>query len=146
MSDSDQIQNSTTPQQIGRTVEPPAISGQKEHEPISVSKSESVKQVEPQPEITPSTPEVMIPQELKNTIEKGSDAYEPKIEKNMPEVKLAKESMPVITAPTGMISLPMTYKEAKKKELNSPFSDSIHWFAALIVCQWRKYNAGNMKN
>ncbi|MBU4098752.1 hypothetical protein KJ980_03825 [Patescibacteria group bacterium] len=159
MSDSNQIQNPTTPvqvsalpqgissphQQAGRIVEPPAISGHREHGPVSAVKSEFTKPVETQPEITPSTPhEIMIPQELKNTIEKASDAHDPKIEKNTP-LKLAKESTPVITTPTGIIRLPMTYKQAVQKEKNSSFRDSIHWFAAMIMYQWRKYDPGNIK-
>lgn len=158
MSDSGQIQNPTTPvqvsaspqkinpppQQVKHPVEPPAISGNREHGPISTVKTEFAKPTESQPEIAPSTPEIVIPQELKNTIEKSPASHEPKIEKNTP-MKLAKESTPVITTPTGIINLPMTYKEALKKEKNSSFRDSIHWLAALIAYQWRKYNTNNIK-
>ncbi len=158
MSDSGQIQNPTTSvqanttpivsspqQQVGRIVEPPAISGHKEHGPISQAKSEFTKPVEAQPEITPSTPEIKIPQELEKTIEKSPAAKEPKIDKNTP-MKLAKESTPVITSPSGIISLPMTYKEALQKEKKSAFWDSVHWFAAQIIYQWRKNALNKIKN
>lgn len=126
----------TPPQQAGRIVQPPEISGNKEHEPISQAKSEFGKIVEAQPEITPSTPEIMIPRELEKTIEKSPSSQEPKIE-NTP-AKLAKESTPIITTPTGIVHLPMTYKEALQKEKKSSFWDGVHWFAAQVIYQWRK--------
>lgn len=158
MQDITQIQNPTTPThansspevvnsllpQTGRPIEPPAISGHKEHGPITQAKSEFLKPADVQPEITPSHPELKIMPELENIVEKGSDAREPKIEKNTP-VKLAKESTPVITAPTGNIGLPMTYQEALQKEKKSAFWDSLHWFAAQIVYQWRKCDLNNIK-
>lgn len=151
MQDITQNQNQTTPaqanpspeaanslpQQAGRIIEPPEISGHKEHGPISQAKTEFAKPVEAQPEIAPSTPEITIPPELEKTIEKSTAAEEPKIEKNTP-AKLAKESTPVITAPTGLVRLPMTYQEALQKEKKSAFWDSMHWLAAQIIYQFRK--------
>lgn len=125
------------PQSTGRPIEPPAISGHKEHGPISQAKTEFTKPVEAQPEIAPSTPEITIPQELEKTIEKSPAAQEPKIEKNTP-AKLAKESTPVSTTPTGLVQLPMTYQEALQKEKKSTFWDSMHWLAAQIIYQFRK--------
>lgn len=161
MQDLAQIQNPTntvqantspqpviSPQQTAPPVGLPAISINKEHAPISAVKSEAVKPVESQPEITPSAPpEIMIPQELKNTIEKSPGALEPKIEKEtrLAGVKLAKESTPVITTPTGIIRLPMTYSQALQKEKSSAFWDSIHWFAAQIMYQWRKHDSDIVK-
>lgn len=130
--------------QAVRIVQPPEISGNKEHEPISQAKTESTKSVEARPEIAPSTPEIKIPQELEKTIEKAPAAREPEIKKDMP-MKLAKESTPVITTPSGTIRLPLTYKEALQKEKNSGFWDSVHWFAAQIIYQCRKYNLNNVK-
>lgn len=132
------------PQQAGRIIEPPEVSGHKEHAPISQAKSEFTKPVETQPEIAPSTPEIMIPQKLEKTIEKSPAAKEPEIKKDMPEVKLAKESTPVITAPTGII-LPMTYKEAARMKRKSSFVDSIHWFAAQIIYLLKKNNTNIIK-
>lgn len=137
---------SSPTQQPNRFVQPASISGNREHAPISTAKSELAKPVEAQPEIAPSAPaEVMIPQELKNTIEKGPDAQKPKIGKDMPGVKLAKESTPVITTPTGIIHLPMTYTQALQKEKTSRLKDSIHWLAAFIMFQWRKYDPDSVK-
>jgi hypothetical protein len=135
----------TPPQQVGRIVQPPEISGNKEHEPISQAKFESTKSVEAQPEIAPSTPEIQIPPELAKTIEKSPAAQEPKIKKDIPEVKLAKESTPVITSPSGAIRLPMTYAQALQKEKSSSFWDGVHWFAAQIIYQWRKNNLDSIK-
>lgn len=156
MQDTNPAQNQTTntpkttleQPQIGRIIEPPAISGHREHGPVSTKTSELTKPLESQPEIAPSTPhEVMIPQELKNTVEKGPDARVPKIEKEMDQagVKLAKESTPVITTPTGKIKLPMTYTQALRNEKNSSFADSRHWLAALIMYLWQKYDADSIK-
>lgn len=130
---------SPSPHQAGHIIEPPAVSGNKEHEPISAAKSELVKPVESQPEMAPSTPEITIAPELEKTIEKSPAALEPKIE-NTP-AKLAKEStpiMPIIQTPAGTIRLPMTYKEALQKEKKSSFLDSMHWLAAQIIYQFRK--------
>jgi len=125
------------PQQARYVGQPPEISGHKEHGPISQAKTEFTKPVETQPEIAPSTPEITIPQELEKTIEKSPAAQEPKIEKNTP-AKLAKESTPVSTTPTGLVQLPMTYQEALQKERKSAFWDSMHWLAAQIIYQFRK--------
>lgn len=136
------------PQQSGRFVEPPSVSGHREHGPIGTAKSEFTNPIEQQPEIAPSTPpEIMIPPELKNTVEKGPDAEELKIDKDMrlAGVKLAKESTPVITTPTDTIHLPMTYIQALQKKKKTPFWDGVHWLAALIMYQWYKYSPGNFK-
>jgi hypothetical protein len=157
MQDPNQTQNQTTaihavsasqPQQVGRPVEPPTVFVNKEHEPIIPASTEFTPPPEPRVEIAASVPaEVMITQELKNTIEKSPDAKEPKIEKEarLAGLTLAKESTPVITSPTGIIRLPMTYVQALQKKNNSPFWDSIHWFAALIMYQWSKYEPDVVK-
>lgn len=159
MPDLNQVPSQTTPvpanttppvasPQAGRFVEPPAISGNREHGPISTAKSEFAKPVEVQSEIAPSTPpEIMIPQELKNRVEKGPDAHQPKIEKEtrLAGMELAKESTPVITTPTGIIHLPLTYTQALQKKKESRLIDSIHWLAALVMYQWRKYDPDNIK-
>jgi hypothetical protein len=67
-------------------------------------------------------PEVVIPQELRHVVEKGSDAQELKIEKD------------------GNINLPLTYEQALKKKDTTRFGDSMHWLAAFIMYQWMKYD------
>jgi hypothetical protein len=67
-------------------------------------------------------PEVIIPEELLgHAVEKGPDAQELKIE-------------------SGNIHLPLTYEQALKKKNTTHFGDSMHWFAALIMYQWMKYD------
>lgn len=81
-------------------------------------------------------PEVLIPQELHNTIAKGSDAQELKVEK---------AATPTITTPTGAISLPLTYEQALQKKNTTGLWDSMHWLASAIIYQWTKYDPDVVK-
>lgn len=55
-------------------------------------------------------------------------------------IEPAKESVPVVTMPSGSVKLPMTEKEALKIIKTTSVKDSKHWLAVLvekIYGQWR---------
>ena len=138
------------PQQQGRPVEPPPISGHKELGPVIAKTSELTNPIDnSKTEIMPvHPPEVKIPSELQETVVPGPDSNLLKLEEEIQksgEVSLAKESTPVITTPTGIIQMPMTYKEAQQKEKNTRIWDSIHWIAAIVMYQWNKYDPDLVK-
>lgn len=145
-----QITQDVTPQQqqVG-SGQPPEGSGGKEHEPGTAVKPESVDRASsPQMEIKPvAHSEITPPRELENTAEKGPDAKEPKIEEELRHagVKLAKESTPLITTPTGKIQLPLNYSQAVQKKKKTSFFDSVHWYAALIMYLWKKHDPDIVK-
>ncbi len=142
----------TAGQQSGDMPEPAVITGNKEQEPtIAVPVSESTHSAETvTPEITTSlSPEVMIPQELKNIVEHGPDGRELKLEKEIQKVTAvtpAVDSTPIIKTPTGTIHLPMNYPQALQKLKNTEFLDSTHWLAAMIMYQWCKYDPDAVKD
>lgn len=137
-------------QQTGQIDEPEIISGKIEQEPIDTPIQTQNKSTEiPAPEIDIKEPsEIVIPNELNKIIEKGPDAMAPKIEKEVQNanVTLAKESTPmVITTPGGKITLPETYASARQKERVTDISDSDHWYAALLMYLWSKYDPDAVK-
>lgn len=88
-------------------------------------------------------PEVIIPQELLgHAVEKGSDAQELEIEKDVINTELpqAVEATTTITTSTGSIHLPLTYQQALEKKNSTHFWDSMHWLAASVMYQWMKYD------
>lgn len=54
-------------------------------------------------------------------------------------IKLAKESVPVKTSPSGIVRLPLTTKQAKSiLKAHKKVTDSILWFAILVLRQIKK--------
>lgn len=54
-------------------------------------------------------------------------------------IKLAKESVPVQTAPSGIVQLPLTNKSAKSiLKAHKKVTDSILWLAILVLRQLKK--------
>jgi len=149
MQDSDQ--NHTSGQLNPHKGQPPvhndqkhSVSENKEHEPLGASSiSESESSQSERPELTPShQPEVPIPSELRGSMEQSPNPDTPNISK---EVSLAgvahsKESTPLITTPSGNISLPMSYEEARQGAKQTKTSDSLHWLTSIVMYQWAKYS------
>ncbi len=101
-----------------------------------------------QSEINPSTPpEIKIPSELKNVVEKSPDENNIKISKEVASagVTPAAESSPVITTPTGSIKLPMTYSQARQKAKSTRLMDSAHWLAEMIMYEWLKHEPDQVR-
>jgi hypothetical protein len=123
--------------------QPQTATAHKETEPVKISQVGIDKTSAESIEIAPSHhPEVAIPGELETIIEKGSDAKEPVIQKEPPQSdSLPKESINEIKTPWGFIRLPMTYANALQKKKNTNIKYSLHWLAALIIYQWKKYDS-----
>lgn len=62
-------------------------------------------------------------------------------------IRPAKESTPVITQPSGMVTLPMTDKEALRTIKTAKVEESRFWLASLVdkLCQKLGLAAGNKK-
>lgn len=60
-------------------------------------------------------------------------------------VTLAKETVPVHAAPTGMVKLPLTEEEARNIEKTTSMTDSRHWLAFLIDKVYRQLRAMHRK-
>ncbi|MBI2074761.1 MAG: hypothetical protein HYT83_02895 [Candidatus Levybacteria bacterium] len=88
----------------------------------------------------PSEPEPSIPKEVVEAgVEKVLEnaVLPPDVEKL--DVRLAKESTPVVTKPTGIVSLPMTEEEVKKEiAVNKNLVNSLAWWLALVYKQFKK--------
>lgn len=123
---------------------PASVPGSIEHEPVSI-KSPDLNQpdIELQPEASVSkSAEVNIPNELKNIVEHSPVVNNPKISPDLKNagVSVSNDSVLVITTPTGRIKLPMTYIQAKQKNKETRFDDSMHWLSAMVMYQWSKHD------
>ncbi|HEX7041844.1 MAG TPA: hypothetical protein VF189_01205 [Patescibacteria group bacterium] len=103
--------------------------GAKEHSPIVSTP--------PQEFITPSTPEVQIPQELKEHMEKSPTPNIPQ-DAGASGVKLEKEETPVIISEDESLNLntpPSTLAGIKQTK---SIKDAVRWFAELIGLAQKK--------
>lgn len=89
------------------------------------------------PLIAPSETEPEIVKELADIgVEKVSHTPTITEDHKNAGLELAKESVPVTTAPSGMIQLPITEEEAVKTvKFHKKISDSIVWLAMIILRQ-----------
>ena len=92
--------------------------------------------------IKPSGPEVepSIPPELAQHVEAVINPERPQLtdEDKKLGITLAKETVPVATAPTGMVQLPATEEEADLKIKTTKDTDSEHWLLVLAKKMFKK--------
>lgn len=113
----------------------PVGTPQKEQQPVSSEVSEFVKPSETEPVIHPELSEV--------GVEKVKEVPELTLEDKKAGLSAAKESVPVSTAPSGLVQLPMTEEEALRTIKTTNVSDSRHWLAVLVekVSQLLRYGS-----
>lgn len=132
MDDTAQPQSAVS--QSAQPAPPPVPSGpvgiaQKEQAPVI--NQEYIKPSEPEPSIPKEVVEAGVEKVLENAV------LPPDVEKL--DVRLAKESTPVVTKPTGIVSLPMTEEEVKKEiAVNKNLVNSLAWWLALVYKQFKK--------
>lgn len=109
---------------------PTPISGpQKEAEPLSISQNT-------QEYITPSEIEpVIAPEVAEHGVETVTNQHVPQLtpEHKALGIEHAKETVQVVTVPTGQVQLPMTVEEATVTVKQQKVSNSIVWIAALVL-------------
>lgn len=121
-------------QDQGQVQSPPAPVSvpQKEQESVLVSSGagsvEGIKPSEPEP--------VIHPELIKVGVEQVSELPKLTAEQEKIGITLAKEAVPVSTAPTGTVQLPLTQQQAKKiVGFHKKVSESIVWLATLVLKQ-----------
>lgn len=115
----------TQPQVQGQqSVATPVGTPQKEQQPVPSEVSEFVRPSEVEPTIHPELAEI--------GVEKVKEVQDLTLEDKKAGLSAAKESVPVSTAPTGLVQLPMTEEEAKRTIKTTSPSESRHWLAALV--------------
>lgn len=123
----------------GSVVQQPAVTPvsvpQKEQQPVSSEVSEFVKPSEAEPVIHPELSEV--------GVEKVKEVPDLTLEDKKAGLEPSSESVPVSTAPSGLVQLPMTEEEALRTIKTTKASDSRHWLAVLVekVFQLLKYGS-----
>lgn len=117
---------------------------QKEQEPLAVweqSKRDLIEQapLEKGPEVD---------QELAEAgIEKVHDKPHLTLEDKKAGIRLAKESVEVKTASSGLVNMPLTEEEAKRVlKVHKKISDSVVWLAAEIVKQFKIMHKKMIRN
>lgn len=112
-----------------------------EQEPVRRETPQSALSEKIDEYIKPSLPEINIPGELNNIMEKSPETEPAKAVNSAPPdtVPLPKQEISAISTQYGMINLPMNYNQAKQKIKETKFDDSMHWLSALIMYQWLKY-------
>lgn len=108
---------------------------------VSVSHKEQIVggiNVAEAPLITPSEKAPIIPQEVQQV---GVEAVSEQVKLTQEHLKAglthAKESTPVSTEPTALIQFPMTAQQVQQTVQRSKVSDSVLWFALLILRQMK---------
>lgn len=107
--------------------------------------SSAVKEQEPIPYVKKSETEPIIDQELK---EAGleSKVETPKLTEEHEKIGIrhAKESVPIVQETKATVQLPMTMSQIKKiTQVHKKVSDSILWFALLVLRQIKKDKRNN---
>lgn len=120
---------------VQQPVATPVSVPQKEQQPVSSEVSEFVKPSEAEPVIHPELSEV--------GVEKVKEVPDLTLEDKKAGLEPAKESVPVSTAPSGLVQLLMTEEEAERTIKTTSVSDSRHWLAVLVekVFQLLKYDS-----
>ncbi len=98
--------------------------------------------------ISPSEPELVIHDELAAVgVEKAAQSEISKLTAEVQKLGAshAKESVPVITLPSGTVHLPHSYQKALQIEKQTNIEDSSHWYAALILYLWKKLDPAYVK-
>lgn len=128
-------QTNIQPQAQDQPVVTPVSTPQKEQQPVVSPVSEFVKPSEAEPTIHPELAEV--------GVEKVKEVPDLTLEDKKAGLSAAKESVPVSTAPSGLVQLPMTEEEARRTIKTTSVSDSRHWLAFLIekVSKLLKYGS-----
>lgn len=113
----------------------PLSAPQKEQQPVASETSEFIKPSEAEPIIHPELAEA--------GVEKVKEVPDLTLEDKKAGLSAAKESVPVSTAPSGLVQLPMTEEEARQTIKKTSISDSRHWLAVLVekVFQLLKYGS-----
>lgn len=113
----------------------PVSAPQKEQQPVPSEVSEFVKPSEAGPVIHPELREV--------GVKEVTEVPDLTLEDKKAGLSAAKESVPVSTAPSGLVQLPMTEEEARHTIKTTSISDSRHWLAVLVekVSQFLKYGS-----
>ncbi|MBI1982525.1 MAG: hypothetical protein HYU49_01805 [Candidatus Levybacteria bacterium] len=133
----DQPQASVGGSVVQQPVVTPVSAPQKEQQPPASSVSEFVKPSEAEPAIHPELAEV--------GVEKVSEVPELTLEDKKAGLAPAKESVPVLTQPSGLIQLPMTEEEARRTIKTTNVSDSRHWLAVLVEKMFQILKYGSSK-
>ncbi len=127
--------------QVQQTVQQPIDSTlpSVQTQPISSPQKERVISASPISTVevvTPSIPEPVLSPEVKEVgVQKVPEMPQLTLEHENAGIQMAKESVPVITQPSGIVELPMTKMEADK--VGKAPKKSIYWMAVEILRQYK---------
>ncbi len=145
-------QNESVLPQVPPAVQPDGKSQEPQAAPQPVSSPRS-KEQEPVPAPLPDVAkmseaeiveeEKVVEKELESMIEKSPDHEKPDIPKEAQEAGLTHSGadIPHPTAPSGAVTLPMSYDEAEFTRKKYKWRSSVAWFASLIMYHWKKIKA-----